>query len=205
MSKLAAATSTSIAEATSYLTRSRSSSDAAARALDTAARSGSNANTLAARSAMPSVSRPSPQPTSMTRAPVKSCSRRSAARWAPSGSSTRVTSRHQPVDRTVTNSDCNPRSARSRHRVSKTYLFMAASLDPTTSGTQPHRKMKRKPDGTFCNAPTCCRQIARGPLPSEAWRGSPVRLRSLRHVQANRSSTSLRYQGSLGWPCCCLT
>src|SRR5262249_5523204 len=110
--------------------------------------------------------------TSMTRAPVKSCSRRSAARWAPSGSSTRVTSRHQPDDRTVTNSDCNPRSARSRHRVSKTYLFMAASLDPTTSGTQPHRKMKRKPDGTFAT-PQPAVDKSRGGLALRSVEGKP--------------------------------
>ena len=40
--------------------------------------------------AMPSVSRPSPQPSSSTRRSLKSASRRSAAMWAPSGSSSSV-------------------------------------------------------------------------------------------------------------------
>jgi len=80
MSKLAGASSTSTAEAAWYVTRPANRSGNAARAREMAAPSGSNAKTLAARSAIPNVSRPSPQPTSITRAPVKSCSRRSAAR-----------------------------------------------------------------------------------------------------------------------------
>lgn len=70
--------------------RAESSSGSDWRARSTASASGSNESMNAAWRAIGTVSRPSPHPSSITRRSPKSASRCSAARWAPSGSRTRL-------------------------------------------------------------------------------------------------------------------